>query len=73
MRKKIIKGFVYLDGVKTGFHEESIKQMTFQEFKKAFQGKVIYTNQAKELVYELQKIYEALVGKKKPTRKRSSK
>lgn len=73
MRKKLVKGFVYFDGVKTGFNEEAIKQMSLTEFKKTFQGKVRYTNQAKELQPDLAKIYEALAGKKKPVRRKASK
>lgn len=70
MKKLVSKGFVYVDGVNTGFNEDSIKQMSLTEFKKQFQGKVRYANQAKELQPELSKIYEAIVGKKKPTRTR---
>jgi len=73
MKKKLVKGFVYFDGVKTGFNEEAVKQMSFTEFKKTFQGKVRYTNQAKELQPDLAKIHEAIVGKKKPVRRKASK
>ena len=72
MKKEIIKGFVYLEGVKTAFNEDYIKSLSFEEFKNVFQGKVVYTNQAKELQPELNKIFEAIAGKKKPIRRKNS-
>ena len=33
MKKETIKGFVYFEGVKTGLHIESIKEMSFEEQK----------------------------------------
>jgi hypothetical protein len=72
MKKILLKGFVYFDGVKTGFNEEAVKGMSLTEFKKTFQGKIRYSNQAKELQPELPKIYEAIVGKKKPVRRKKA-
>lgn len=72
MKKDIIKGFVYFDGVKTGFNIEAVKEMSFEEFKDIFQGKIQYKSQSKELQPELRKIYEAIAGKKKPTRRKDS-
>ena len=60
MKKETIKGFVYFEGVKTGLHIESIKEMSFEDFKLTFQGKIQYTSQAKELQPELRKIYEGI-------------
>jgi len=73
MKKEIIKGFVYFEGVKTGLHIDSIKEMSFEDFKLTFQGKIQYTSQAKELQPELRKIYEGIAGKKKVTRRKASK
>jgi hypothetical protein len=72
MKKEIIKGFVYLEGVKTAFNEDFVKGLSFEEFKSVFQGKVVYTNQAKDLQPELNKIFEAIAGKKKPIRRKNS-
>ena len=69
MKKEIIKGFVYLEGVKTAFNQDFVKGLSFEEFKGVFKGKVLYTNQAKDLQPELNKIFEAIAGKKKPIRK----
>ena len=48
------------------------KEMSFEEFKDIFQGKIQYKSQSKELQPELRKIYEAIAGKKKPTRRKAS-
>lgn len=73
MKKKVIKGFVYFDGVKTGFNEEAVKSMTFEEFKTQFEGRVQYKHQAKDLQPDLKTIYSALAGKKKPVRRKAAK
>lgn len=72
MKKKIIKGFVYFEGVKTGFNQEAIKRMTFEEFKTQFEGRIQYKFQAKDLQPELKTIYAELAGKKKPVRRKAA-
>ena len=72
MKKEIIKGFVYLEGVKTAFNEDFVKGLSFEEFKGVFQGKVVYTNQAKDLQPELRLIFREIAGKSKPIRRKNS-
>ena len=68
MKKKIEKGFVYLEGVKTGFNEKFIKENTLEKFTEIFTGKVQYLHQSKAKQPSLKEIYTAVNGKKKPVR-----
>lgn len=73
MKKEVIKGFVYFEGVKTGFNEKFIKETTLEKFTEIFTGKVQYLHQSEAKQPSLKEMFTAVNGKKKPVRKKSVK
>ena len=51
MKKEIIKGFVYLVGVKTAFNEDYIKSLSFEEFKNVLKSWAKHFKENKDLIF----------------------